>query len=208
MKFTKLVAILVLAVTAVVTNTFSQSTSMGIEGGLNLANLSTTPTFNLSSKTGFMVGGFADIGISRIISIKPAVRYIVKGYTQQSQQLQGLSFSGSYSYIEVPLLIKGRVPLNVVKPYIEAGPTVGLQLSASSETTFNGQQIQTSDDGASYNAIDFGLYFGSGVEFRVAPGMDVFTGFGYSLGLINISKTNISVKTNGFQITGGMKFGL
>lgn len=85
MKFTKLIAAVVLALMSFVTNTYSQSTSMGLEGGINLANISTTPMFNTTSKTGFMIGGFADIGVSNVVSIKPGARFIMKGYTFQNQ---------------------------------------------------------------------------------------------------------------------------
>src|SRR5580765_3852015 len=103
MKLTKLFAAFVLLVMSFVTNSYSQSTSMGLEGGINLANISTTPVFNTSSKTGFMIGGFADIGVSRVVSIKPGARYIMKGYTFQNQNQVGSSFTETYSCIEVPL---------------------------------------------------------------------------------------------------------
>lgn len=183
---------------------FSQEFGLGIEGGLNLANISTTPSFTTSSKTGFMVGGFADIGVSRVISIKPAVRYTVKGYTQQ---FNGVTLNETYHYIEIPLMIKANIPLHKVKPYFEAGPMLGIQLSANQEFSFNGQ-VQDQDSSPFYSAVDFGLYFGSGMEFSVAPNTDLFTGFGYSLGLTNISKNSVSAKNNGFRITAGVKFGL
>ena len=205
MKLTKIITMFIIAaVITVFSNVYSQSTSMGIEGGINLANLNLTPTFNTNSKTGFMVGGFADIGVSKVVSIKPSVRYIVKGFSQQGT---GYSYSQTYSYIEMPLLIKAKLPLNQVKPYIEVGPTVGIQLSASSELQANGQ-VEDLDQSAFFSAIDFGLYFGSGAEFRVAPNTDIFTSFGYALGLTNISKNTTTAKTNGFQITTGVKFGL
>ncbi len=54
-----------------------------------------------------------------------------------------------------------------------------------------------------------GLYFGGGIEFHVAQNTDVFTGFGYSLGLTNVSKIQgIEGKNNGIHVTGGIKFGL
>jgi hypothetical protein len=184
---------------------FSQEIGMGIEGGLNLSNISTTPTFTTSSKTGFTVGGFADIGVSRIVSIRPAVRYTVKGYTQQLNN--GVTLNESYHYIEIPLMIKASIPLHRVKPYFEAGPNLGIQLSANQEFSLNGQ-VQDQDSGPFYNAVDFGLYFGSGMEFSVAPNTDLFTAFGYSLGLTNISKNQVSAKNNGFRIMAGVKFGI
>jgi hypothetical protein len=186
---------------------FTQSVGMGIEGGLNLSNISSTPTFNTGSRTGFMVGGFIDIGVSRIVSIKPSVRYIKKGYTAQGQ---GISLNETYSYIEMPLLVKAGYPLKHIKPYIEVGPTLGIQLGANREFTFDNGNIQPieQDSGPSYTAIDFGLYFGSGMEFSVAPTTDLFTSFGYSLGLTNIEKGNTTTKNGGFQISAGVKFGL
>lgn len=206
MKLIKLSIALAAVLLIFSASVFSQSASLGIEGGINLANISTTPSFNSGSKTGFMVGGFADIGVSRIVSIKPSVRYIKKGYTAQGQ---GVTLTESYSYIEIPLLIKAGLPLKNVKPYFEAGPTLGIQLSANQEFTFNGglQPIEQ-DSGPAYSAIDFGLYFGSGMEFSVAHNTDLFTSFGYSLGLTNISKTSTSAKNSGFQISAGVKFGL
>ena len=205
MRVTKIIAAFALTILSFVTNVYSQSTGMGIEGGINLANISTTPVFNTNSKTGFTIGGFADIGVSKVVSIKPGARFIMKGFTFQNQF--GTNYTESYSYIEVPLMIKAKIPLNQVKPYLEVGPTLSVQLSANGETTINGQ-VQTQDFSAFYNAIDFGLYFGSGVEFRVAPDMDLFTGFGYSIGFTNISKGTTKINNNGFQMNTGIKFGL
>ncbi|MBV6478243.1 MAG: hypothetical protein HGGPFJEG_00993 [Ignavibacteria bacterium] len=205
MRFTKVVSVLVMTIMSFVTNIYSQSTGMGIEGGINLANISTTPIFNTNSKTGFTIGGFADIGVSKVVSIKPGAKFILKGFTFQNQF--GGNYTESYSYIEIPLMIKAKIPLNQVKPYFEAGPTVSIQLSANGEINNNGQ-VQTQDFSSLYSTIDVGLYFGSGVEFRVAPDIDLFTGFGYGFGLSNISKGSTSVKNNGFQMNTGVKFGL
>jgi hypothetical protein len=46
------------------------------------------------------------------------------------------------------------------------------------------------------------------MEFSVAPTTDLFTSFGYSLGLTNIEKGNTTTKNGGFQISAGVKFGL
>jgi hypothetical protein len=113
------------------------------------------------------------------------------------------------SYLEFPMLIKVSIPLNYVKPYFTAGPTLGIQLSASEDITNGGQVIQTNDANTAWETIDFGLYFGGGLDFHVANNIDVFTGFGYNLGLTNVSKIQgIEGKNSGIQITGGIKFGL
>lgn len=204
MKQFKILFTIVLAVIISSTALKAQETGLGIEGGINISNVSTTPSVNLNSRTGFMVGGYADIGISRIASIKPGIRYIVKGFTGSGN---GLTISENMHYIEIPLLVKFRIPLNEVKPYFEAGPTLAIQLSASEDQTF-GAQSQNFDAGFLYESIDFGLYFGSGVEFSLGNRISMFTGGGYSLGLSNTSKTATSVRNRGFQFTSGVKFGI
>jgi hypothetical protein len=199
---TLLAVILTVIITSV--SIKAQETGLGVEGGINIANVSTTPSINLNSRTGFMIGGFADIGISRIAAIKPGVRYIVKGFTGSGN---GLTISENLHYIEIPLLVKFRIPLNEVKPYFEAGPTLAIQLSASEDQTF-GTQAQTYDAGFLYESIDFGLYFGSGVEFNLGNKISMFTGGGYSLGLSNTSKSSTSIRNRGFQFTAGVKFGI
>jgi hypothetical protein len=197
----------VLAVFASVNSqTFSQTgTGLGIESGINMANMSLTPAFTTSSRTGLMIGGFVDIGVSRILSIRPGVRYVMKGFSTTSN---GITFTEKLSYLELPMLLKASIPLQRVKPYFSAGPTLGIQLSATEEIT-NGVQVQTGDVSTVFETIDFGLYFGGGLEFHVASGTDIFTGFGYSLGLTNVSKVpTFEGKNNGIQITGGIKFGL
>jgi len=207
MKFFKLSIVLMILVmfTVINNNTNSQTTSLGIESGLNLANMSLTPAFTTSTRTGLMVGGFADIGVSRIVSIRPGLRFVTKGFSTTSN---GVTFNEKISYLELPMLIKASIPLQHIKPYFAAGPTLGIQLSASEEITA-GQQIQTNDAGTAWETIDLGLYFGSGLDFHVADNMDVFTGFGYTLGLTNVSKIQgIEGKNNGIQVTGGIRFGL
>lgn len=184
---------------------FSQDIGLGLEGGLNLANANLKPSLNTGSKTSFMVGGFMDIGVSSHVSIKPAVRYITKGFEIRNNA--GITFTENLSYIELPMLLKVNFPLNKVKPYFEIGPSVAFQLSANEEAT-DGVNFQESDVSSSYEGIDFGMYFGSGMEFKVASNTELFTGMGYSLGFSNILKGNISAKNNGFRITAGVKFGI
>ena len=186
------------------TQSFSQSIGLGIESGINIGDISSSPAFNTTTKTGFMVGGFADIGVTDIFAVRPGLRYITKGFTST---FNGVSFTDNLSYLEVPLLLKVSVPLPRVKPYFMAGPTLGIQLSAN-ETFGTGAQAQDLDASQIYETIDFGLHFGGGIDFHVASKMEIFTGFGYSLGLTNISKLTTSARNHGLQITSGVKFNI
>lgn len=210
MKILKLNLILTVIVLATLlsSNVYSQSSvGLGLEGGVNISNISVTPDFSTGTRTGFMVGGFADFGVSPIISIKPGVRFVMKGFTG-TNNLTGVTFTDKLNYLEIPLLLQVNVPLQRIKPYFTAGPTLGIQLSASEELT-NGTQVQDADASSIYGTIDIGLYFGGGLSFHVANNTDVFTGFGYSLGLSNISKvTTFQGKNYGIQFISGIKFSL
>ena len=179
--------------------------SLGLEAGVNLANINITPTMSTSSRTGLIVGVFADIGLSRTFYIRPGLRYMSKGFSSTSN---GITFTDRLSYLEIPALLKVSFPLTEVKPYLVGGPAIGIQLSASEEAT-DGVQVQTSDASSVFESIDFGLFFGGGVDFRVAGKVDMFVQTGYSLGLSNITKVQtVTGKNYGFQITSGVKFGL
>jgi hypothetical protein len=208
MKFLK-TSLIVLALTAVFsTQSFSQSVKLGIEGGLNMSNSSFTPELQSSSRTGMMVGGFAEIKVSPVLSIKPGVRYIMKGFSTPNNL--GTQTAYKVNYIEIPALLKVTFPLSQVKPYLEAGPSISLRVSANAEQT-GLQQVQESDVSQVFESTEFGLYFGSGLDFRVGSNVEMFTSFGYGLGLSNTLtaiNNGITGKNNGFRISSGVKFDL
>ncbi|MCC6866797.1 MAG: PorT family protein [Ignavibacteria bacterium] len=153
MKNLKTVLTLIFAVFTITAASFSQQgVSLGLEGGLNLANANLKPTLNNGSKTGFMIGGFVDIGVSKYVSIKPAIRYITKGFELRNNF--GVTYTENLSYIEFPMLVNVNLPLNQVKPYFELGPTLGIQLSANEEAT-DGVNFRETDVSTAYESIDF-----------------------------------------------------
>src|SRR5438552_3609544 len=133
MKFSKFKSTLsALVLTLILSSVSYSQTSLGVEGGLNLANISASTNAQTSNRTGFMVGGFADLQLSDIVSIRPGLRYVMKGF---SNQVNGLTYNDKFSYIEIPALLKVTFPLAQVKPYIIAGPTLGIQLSATEDVS-------------------------------------------------------------------------
>jgi hypothetical protein len=182
------------------------SLSLGVEGGLNIANVSITPSQTSNSRTGLIIGGVLDIGISRSIGVTTGLRYIMKGFQVTNG---GATFTDKLNYLEVPALLKVKFPLTEVKPYLVGGPVLGIRVAASEEQS-NGQQTNDVDASSAFESIDFGLLFGGGLDFNVATKTDLFVQVGYSLGLSNIYKLNpqFTVKNYGIQITGGAKFKL
>jgi hypothetical protein len=182
------------------------SLQLGVEGGLNIANVSITPSQTSNSRTGLIIGGVLDIGITRSIGVTTGLRYIMKGFQVTNG---GATFTDKLNYLEVPALLKVKFPLTEVKPYLIGGPVLGIRVAASEEQS-NGQQTNDVDASSAFESIDFGLLFGGGLDFNIATKTDLFVQFGYSLGLSNIYKLNpqFTVKNYGIQITGGAKFKL
>jgi hypothetical protein len=182
------------------------SVAFGPEFGINLANVNVTPTTTTDSRTGFIIGGLADINIGNVMGVTSGLRFVMKGYTSTSQ---GVTFKEKFNYLEIPILLKARFPLTEVKPYVHGGPVLGINLAATEEQS-NGQQTQNVDVSNSVESIDFGLLFGAGLDFKIASKTALFIQFGYQLGLSNWLKNNTTVtaKNYGIQITGGAKFSL
>jgi len=207
----KIALIALLVISIVYTDATSQSISLGIEAGVNLANVNVTPTPTVSTdtRTGIIVGGVLDISLTPSISVVSGLRYMSKGYKLTSG-VQKLDVKADY--LEFPILLKVKFPLTEVKPYLIGGPTIGINLSANSEFS-NGTTTTTTDIKKDVESVDFGLLFGAGLDFKVATKTNLFVQFGYSLGLTNSNKDAVSVisttvKNYGIQITGGAKFNL
>lgn len=206
MKIRTILLAVLLAVTTV--SVYSQSKlSLGFEAGINIANANQTPSTSFGSKTGFIIGGMLDASISPQFSIAPGIRFITKGNSYSGAD--GVA-SNSLSVIEIDALLKVKFPLTEIKPYIFAGPNLGFILSATYSQTPTGGTSSSQDVSSNVETIDFGLMFGGGLDFKVAPTMDIFGQFGYSLGLSNIQKNNpaSTTKTTGIQLTTGLRFKL
>ena len=75
----------------------------------------------------------------------------------------------SFEYVEVPLLVRGRLPaLGSVTPFLELGPSLGIRLSGRFETrpSIVGDHRFTDD----MKLLDLGFGAGLGVEFAAGPG--------------------------------------
>jgi opacity protein-like surface antigen len=209
----KLKTILLAALLALSTvSVYSQPRfSLGLETGINIANVNVTPSASTSGRTALIIGGVADIGFTNNIGIVTGLRFVMKGYSNTFTNVNGVSQTDNVklNFLEFPALLKVKFPLTEVKPYLIGGPTLGISLSSTVESTA-GTQSASSDVSSSVESIDFGLFFGAGLDFNVASNVDMFGQGGYALGLSNILKgnTTTTLKTYGIQLTAGVKFRL
>ena len=171
----QIICVLILAATS---NLVSGQASIGIKAGINLAKLSTSvsapgfPSQNSTSDTylSFTAGVFGVIMMTDKFGIQPELLYSGQG---------GDSGPGTFrlSYLNLPIMFR----LNPMPEFsLQAGPQLGILLSAEASGIDIKDQMSTTD---------FGLAFGLGYEFPVK----VDIGFRYVVGLSNIFSGDVSL---------------
>jgi hypothetical protein len=183
----KLTIILVIAV-CVGLLTLPQSSRadvrFGIKAGGNMAKPTgldaQDPLATLKNKVGFNGGVFLALNFGRVVTIQWEALYTMKGATYVA--LDDTFTDKLYAdYIEVPLLLKLRIPLPVIQPFVFAGPTVGFKLQEKLES--NGEEVPLTENLLKNN--DYGAIFGAGLNL----GRNFMVDVRYSLGLQKVIST-------------------
>ncbi|HSA94564.1 MAG TPA: porin family protein, partial [Acidobacteriota bacterium] len=150
----------------------------GIKAGGNMAKPTGAdardPAATLKSRVGFIGGVFLAVDFGRFVTVQSEVLYTMKGATYVA--LDDTYTDKLYAdYIEVPLLIKLRIPTPIVQPFIFGGPTVGFKLQE--KLVSNGETVPLAT--ALLKNNDYGTIFGAGLNL----GRNLVVDFRYSLGL-------------------------
>lgn len=172
----------------------AQSLSVGVRGGMNLANVAVEDEddVELDNRSGLDIGLLLNIGISESFSIQPEIHYMQKGYRFELEE----EFFGEVitidqdvllNYLEVPILAKLALGNETVQLMINAGPSLGYALNGKVESEIFGEKeeedIDFSDDGnEDFNRLDFSMLFGLGLGFNTGPAT-IFVDARYLLGL-------------------------
>ena len=154
----------------------------GIKVGGNMAKVSGDDLQDvfgtLKTKVGFTGGIFLAFNLGKVVSIQWEALYTMKGATY-------VALDDSYTdklyadYIEIPLLLKIKIPLPVIQPFVFAGPSVGFKLSEKVES--NGVPLGET----LFKNNDYGAIFGAGVNLGRSFMIDIR----YSLGLQKVVDT-------------------
>lgn len=200
-------------------------THIGLKTGLNVsdakANLFIDAVNNApKTHTSFLIGAVTEIPISRSIAFQPEVQFTKKGFTiNESTSFEALGINvpigakatTSISYIETPLLIKGKVALGSANIYGIAGPSLGYATAAKIQPQvkvlidFNLPEVNINLNDDIYNRTEVAGVIGGGVEFGVPSGK-IFSDVRYQHSFSNIINdpiADISVKNSGFQFAFG-----
>lgn len=159
--------------------------SFGAKGGLNFATIAGSQ--GATSLLAFHLGGFVEFKVSDKFAVQPELLY----------SMQGAKYEGgnvNLNYINIPVMAKYFVTEEIS---IQAGPQLGILMSATSDGT---------DIKDSLNSTDFGLNIGGGYNI----GENMMLDLRYNLGFSELLKDKPSgadpEKNAVLQISFGYKF--
>lgn len=187
-----------------------QRTTITPVAGVNFATWSGDDVGDgLSRRTGFQAGLMVTTGLSRMASVELGAIYSQEGTSVETNPA-GTSGSIKVDYIRIPLVLKLGTYLtgSRVRPYVLAGPSLGIKVNCRIEAT-NGSQsagIDCDDQAVGLNltTTDIGLLLGAGVDVGRFTG-----GVRFQPGLRSIDDTNndaAEVHNNLLAITAGYAF--
>ncbi len=176
----------------------------GIKGGANVANVNGDFADNVSdwkSRVGFCGGIFLELNFGRLLTIQPEVLYTMKGAdaTLEEGELTGTG-KLRFDYLEIPILLKVRIPTGDVHPFVFAGPAIGFDLKATFEDITGG-----SSDVDTANKVDYSAVFGGGLQL----GRSIHIDARYTLGLRKLEVPDlgtIDLKNGVLSATIGLAF--
>jgi len=199
---------------------------IGFVGGLNISNASGVfedgEDIDFSSGNDFGIGAVLDLGLNQNLVLRLEPMYLRKSAAFESVFDPEEGFSAKFelkaAYLEVPVFLKLAAQTNTIQPYVMAGPTVGLLLSAKMkiDAPVIGVGVEANAEDI-LNFIDFGLGFGAGMNFSTGKNA-IFVECRYTHGLFNVTDEGkapvgifefefgegFEVQSRGFQILAGM----
>lgn len=170
----------------------------GVKGGLNITSVHfDSDLLKSDNVTGFHIGPMIEATMPLLgFGFDAALLYAQKGMESSSS---GVKTTMKTSYIDVPVNLKWKFGLPIVKAYLAAGPYASFRVGGDKIWNVLSDQLETKSFGA-------GLNFGAGVE--VFNHLQV--GFNYELGLTdNFSAEKLDLSSNknrGWTISAAILF--
>ena len=193
MNMKKIVGFLMVALLALMALPANAQLKFGIKGGVNISSVHfNSDVLKADNVTGFQVGPMIETTLPLVgVGIDAAVLYSQKGLE-------------TTDYIDVPVNLKWKFGLPIVKAYLAAGPYIGFRVGGDKFWDIPGSVA----DQVKAKNFSAGLNFGAGVELI----SHLQVGFNYGLGLTDnysIEKVNLSDgagKNRGWSITAAILF--
>jgi hypothetical protein len=203
-------AVVLLMVTAV-----NAQLSWGVQGGVNLSNLSNVryQVGLTDAKLGFNIGVLTDFGFTSNMGIRSGLFFTTKGIREKHPPAvigKGRTditnvHTTNLMYLQIPIHFAYKVNITPsTRIVFHTGPYVAYGIGGSRR--FNGERIGYigvfGDDESQYMPFDFGIGFGVGFEFG-----RILTGIGWERGLVDISNfEHGSARNRNAFLTVGYRF--
>ena len=173
----------------------------GVKGGLNISSVHmNSDILKADNVTGFQIGPMIETTIPLIgIGLDAAILYSQKGMDVKSEA--GTSTNVKTDYIDVPVNLKWKFGLPIIKGYLAAGPYIGFRVGGDKFWEIPGSVV------GQVKAKNFsaGLNFGAGVELI----SHLQVGINYGLGLTDnysAEKYDMNARNRGWSITAAILF--
>ncbi len=190
---------------------YGQSSSiwLGAHAGVDIGSIVTIPADPvdqvITSSTGIAIGAEADYWITDNWGISTGFAYVQKG---ANDNLNGNPFVLDYRYLQMPVLLKATFGSDPVKPYLFAGPEIGLKLSGKQIGKISGRDSTVDLTDSLMPKFNIGILLGAGITYQINLETMLFLEAGYDHGLSNITPTdnNPAVTTRDIRASLGILF--
>lgn len=195
-------SLILIALMAILTLPAQAQLRFGLKGGANVSTIhfsNPIENFNATNMTGFHIGPMVEFMAPFVgLGFDAAVLYSQKGMKVYDDIYRT-------DFLDIPVNLKWKFGLPIVKFYLTAGPYIGFKLGHND--TFNSliDNIGTVGEQFKTKSFSAGLNFGAGVE--IIKHLQI--GLNYGLGLTDnysIEKVNMNGKNRGWTISAAVLF--
>jgi hypothetical protein len=178
----------------------AQIEGIGVLVGPSISSFRGNGSDAFNSQTGFVAGGFVEIGFSGgMIGLRPELLYVQKGATTNTTP----STKFKIEYIEVPVLLTVDVPLGgILGLELYGGPQISFLSTCKADVQNGASGVPCVTEGLPLKSTDWGLIFGGELAIKM-----FLVGVRYDMGLTQIvDNPNINLKNQALMITAGVLF--
>ena len=197
------ISMIIIAVLALIALPARAEFKIGVKGGVNISSVHfSQEILSKSNITGYNIGPMIELMSGTGLGLDAAILYSQKGL--EAKGVGSVKHSMKTDYLDVPVNLKWKFGLPIVKAYLAAGPYVGFRVGGDKFWEMPGSVV----DQVKAKTFSAGVNLGVGVELI----RFLQVGFTYGLGLTDnysVDKGSLSEgagKSRGWSLTAAILF--